>query len=98
MIDVPLNMSIDMADPVSQGSPLPSGDAEDTSSAFDSSDITETPPFIPSSEWGETAALAEGGLGDTSQLYYEEGGCRGGPDSVVDDDWVQGLYDMEGMS
>lgn len=31
-------------------------------------------------------------------MYYNEDGTRGGNEAVVDDDWVQGLYDMEGMS
>ena len=32
------------------------------------------------------------------QLYYNEDGGRGAGEVGVDDDWVQGLYDMEGMS
>ena len=32
------------------------------------------------------------------QLYYNEDGGRGAGEMGVDDDWVQGLYDMEGMS
>ena len=33
------------------------------------------------------------------QLYGNaEDGCRGTGEVAVDDDWVQGLYDMEGMS
>ena len=59
---------------------------------------TETPPFIPAQEWTESScALGESGA-DTSQLYDNEDGTRGGNEAVVDDDWVQGLYDMEGMA
>ena len=32
------------------------------------------------------------------QLYYNEDGGRGAGEVGVDDDWVQGLYDKEGMS
>lgn len=97
-LNVPLNMSMDMADTLVESSGLVSGE-EETTSGFDSSDITETPPFIPTAEWGETSgSLGVAGLSDSSQLYYNEDGCRGGPDAVVDDDWVQGLYDMEGMA
>lgn len=71
---------------------------EETSSGFDSSDITETPPFIPAQEWNESS-LGENELGDASPLYGNaEDGCRGTGEVAVDDDWVQGLYDMEGMS
>ena len=68
---------------------------ETSSSAFED---TETPPFVPSSEWGESTALGEGALGDSQLSYYSEDGVRDGPAGVVDDEWVQGLYDMEGMS
>jgi len=70
---------------------------EETSSGFDSSDITETPPFIPAQEWSESA-LGENELGDSGKLYYNEDGGGGAGEVGVDDDWVQGLYDMEGMS
>jgi len=94
MLDVPLNMSFDMGDQLVQSSPLASGEEEEeTESAFDPSDMTETPPFIPTAEWADSSLG-----GDNSQLYYNEDGCRGGPDGVVDDEWVQGLYDMEGMA
>lgn len=97
MLDVPLNMSIDMGDPFVKTSPLAAAE-EETSSGFDSSDITETPPFIPAQEWNESA-LGENELGDASPLYGNaEDGCRGTGEVAVDDDWVQGLYDMEGMS
>lgn len=87
---VALNVSIDMA----PNSPIESG-TETSSSAFED---TETPPFIPSSEWGESTALGEGALGESQLSYYSEDGVRDGPAGVVDDEWVQGLYDMEGMS
>lgn len=54
-------------------------------------------PFIPAQEWSESA-LGENELGDSGQLYYNEDGGRGAGEVGVDDDWVQGLYDMEGMS
>jgi len=93
MLNLPLNSNLE--DPFVQPSPLASADDE-ASRGFD--DSTETPPFIPTQEWTETS-LGEGGA-DSSQLYYNEDGSRGvgGNEAVVDDDWVQGLYDMEGMS
>jgi len=66
MLNVPLDMSIDMADPFVKASPLASAE-EETSSGFDSSDITETPPFIPAQEWSESA-LGENELGDSGQV------------------------------
>jgi len=95
MFNLPLNSSIDLADPFVQASPLAPVEDE-ASRGFD--DSTETPPFIPAQEWTESSCAPGESGADTSQLYYNEDGTRGGNEAVVDDDWVQGLYDMEGMA
>lgn len=53
--------------------------------------FAESEPFIPSSEWS--------GLEGVDHLYYSSGSGGGAKDVVgVDDEWVQGIYDMEGMA
>lgn len=100
MFNISSNSAIDLADPFVQASPLASVDDE-ASRGFD--DSTETPPFLPvqeEQEWTETA-LGEGRVpveAACEHLYDNEDGGRAGTEAVVDDDWVQGLYDMEGMA
>uniref|UniRef100_A0A7S0HKY8 Uncharacterized protein n=1 Tax=Hanusia phi TaxID=3032 RepID=A0A7S0HKY8_9CRYP len=85
VLSVPINMSVDMTGPLETH--------YDSPADFDhANDLTETAPFIPSQEWNDPNLID----GDTSHLYYSHEECRPVPD-VVDDDWVQGLYDMEGM-
>mmetsp|Transcript_48492 Transcript_48492/g.152074 ORF Transcript_48492/g.152074 Transcript_48492/m.152074 type:complete len:83 (-) Transcript_48492:113-361(-) len=78
-------MSVDMTGPLET--------QYDSPADFDhANDLAETAPFIPSQEWNDPNLID----GDSSHLYYSHEECRPVPD-VVDDDWVQGLYDMEGM-
>lgn len=81
--EIPMDMSIDAGGVERDGG---GGEGEEGGAGF-----TEGEPFLQASDWS--------GLETVDALYYSSGSGGGAKDVVgVDDEWVQGIYDMEGMA